>query len=87
MARGSALCDYRLRAAGYCATTTASKCRAFVSNDIIAQQSPRGSHKPKQVAIALADPVFDPQRQISAKFFWMAERLISAGLICNIGME
>jgi len=24
----------------------------------------------KQVAIALADPVFDPERQISHKFFW-----------------
>ena len=35
----------------------------------------------QQVAIALADPVFDPQWQISRKFF-CAERLISA-----IGME
>jgi hypothetical protein len=41
----------------------------------------------KQVEIALADLVFDPDRQISAKFFWWAERLISAGLTCNIGME
>lgn len=41
----------------------------------------------KQIEIALADPVFDPDRQISAKFFWMAERLIVAGLTCNIGME
>ena len=41
----------------------------------------------KHVEIALADPVFDPERQISGKFFWMAERLISAGLTCNIGME
>jgi hypothetical protein len=24
----------------------------------------------KQVEITLADPVFDPQRQISRKFFW-----------------
>jgi hypothetical protein len=32
--------------------------------------------------IALADPVFDPRRQISGKVFWMLERLISA-----IGME
>jgi hypothetical protein len=31
--------------------------------------------------------VFDPERQISAKFFWMPERLISAGLTGNIGME
>lgn len=41
----------------------------------------------RQVQIALADPVFDPDRQITARFFWMAERLISAGLTCNIGME
>jgi hypothetical protein len=41
----------------------------------------------KQVEIALADPLFDPQRQISRKFFWIAERGISAGLTCNIGME
>jgi hypothetical protein len=41
----------------------------------------------KQVEIALADPVFDPERQISSKFFWMPEQLISAGLTCNIGME
>jgi hypothetical protein len=41
----------------------------------------------RQVEIALADPVFDPERQISRKFFWMPERLISAGLTCNIGME
>jgi hypothetical protein len=39
----------------------------------------------KQVEMVLADPVFDPQRQISHKFFWMAERLISAGLTRNIG--
>jgi hypothetical protein len=36
----------------------------------------------KQVEITLADPVFDPQRQISRKFFGCPERLISA-----IGME
>jgi hypothetical protein len=36
----------------------------------------------QQVDIALAHPVFDPQRQICPKFFWMPERLISA-----IGME
>ena len=39
------------------------------------------------VAIALADPVFDPERQITSKFFWYPERHISAGLTCNIGME
>jgi hypothetical protein len=31
----------------------------------------------KQVEITPADPVFDPQRQISRKFFWCPERLIS----------
>jgi hypothetical protein len=36
----------------------------------------------KQVEITLADPVFDPQRHISRKFFWCHERLISAN-----GME
>jgi hypothetical protein len=41
----------------------------------------------QQVAIALAAPVFDPERQITGAFFWYPERLISAGLTCNIGME
>jgi hypothetical protein len=41
----------------------------------------------RQVEIALADPVLDPQRRIVSEFFWMPERLISAGLTCNIGME
>ena len=36
----------------------------------------------RQIEIALADPMFDPQRQIGSKFFWMPERLIS-----EIGME
>jgi hypothetical protein len=40
-----------------------------------------------QVEIALADPVFDPERQITDKYFWWADRLISVGLTCNIGME
>jgi hypothetical protein len=40
-----------------------------------------------QVDVALAAPVFDPERQITAKFFWYPEREISAGLTCNIGME
>ena len=39
------------------------------------------------VEIALAYPVFDPNRQIDAKFFWMFDRHVSAGLTCNIGME
>jgi hypothetical protein len=33
----------------------------------------------RQVAIALADPMFDPQRQIVSKVFWIPERLILAG--------
>jgi hypothetical protein len=40
-----------------------------------------------QVNVALAAPVFDPERQITQQFFWFPERLISAGLTCNIGME
>jgi hypothetical protein len=34
------------------------------------KQSSRDSQMHKQVEITLADPVFDPQRQISRKFFW-----------------
>lgn len=41
----------------------------------------------KQIEIALADPVFDPDRQITQKFFWFVAPRISAGLTCNIGME
>lgn len=41
----------------------------------------------KQVAYALANPVFDPERQIVTRHFWMAERNVSAGLTVNIGME
>ena len=37
--------------------------------------------------IALAAPVFDPEAQITGRFFWNPERRISAGLTCNIGME
>ena len=40
-----------------------------------------------QVNVALAEPVFDPERQITTKFFWYPEPKISAGLTCNIGME
>lgn len=40
-----------------------------------------------QALVALAAPVFDPDHQITRKFFWYPERLISAGLTCNIGME
>jgi 4-alpha-glucanotransferase len=41
----------------------------------------------KQVEIALAHPVFDPKRQITTKYDWWAERLVTAMLTCNIGME
>ena len=41
----------------------------------------------KQVAFALAHPVFDPERQIIPGHFWWPERGVSAGLTCNIGME
>jgi hypothetical protein len=41
----------------------------------------------KQAEIALACPVFDPQRQAGTRFFWWAERLISAMLTCNLGLE
>jgi hypothetical protein len=41
----------------------------------------------RQVIYALAHPVFDPERQIVPDHFWYPERLISAGLTVNIGME
>lgn len=39
------------------------------------------------IAYALAHPVFDPDTQIVRQHSWWAERLISALLTCNIGME
>ncbi|MGB1214630.1 MAG: hypothetical protein ACPG4X_14795 [Pikeienuella sp.] len=39
------------------------------------------------IAFALAHPVFDPERQIVNDHFWYPERLVSAGLTVNIGME
>jgi hypothetical protein len=39
------------------------------------------------VEIALSAPVFDPERQIDARFFWRVERDVSVGLTVNIGME
>jgi hypothetical protein len=39
------------------------------------------------IETALGHPVFDPERQIDRRFFWWAERAISVGLTCNIGME
>jgi hypothetical protein len=41
----------------------------------------------RYVETALAAPVFDPDRQIDARFFWWADRNVSAGLTCNIGMQ
>jgi hypothetical protein len=41
----------------------------------------------RHVEFALAHPVFDPDRQIVAGHFWAADRDVSAGLTCNIGME
>jgi hypothetical protein len=41
----------------------------------------------KQAVFALAHPVFDPERQITRGNFWLPERLVSAGLTVNIGME
>ena len=41
----------------------------------------------RQVAWALAHPVFDPERQITGGHFWQAKTRISAGLTVNIGME
>lgn len=40
----------------------------------------------KQALFALAHPVFDPERQISGHH-WVADRLVTAGLTVNIGME
>jgi hypothetical protein len=40
-----------------------------------------------QIAYALANPVFDPERQITPGHFWRADSDISAGLTVNIGME
>ena len=39
------------------------------------------------IEYALAHPVFDPETQITPDHFWFAERNLSVGLTCNIGME
>lgn len=39
------------------------------------------------LTFALAHPVFDPDTQIVPGHRWMEERLISASLTVNIGME
>ena len=64
----------------YCCRYHGAVCKPAVNTS-------RGSLMHRQVEIALADPVLDPQRRIVSEFFWMPERLISAGLTCNIGME
>lgn len=40
-----------------------------------------------QIEFALAHPVFDPQRQIIRGHNWIADRLVTACLTVNIGME
>lgn len=40
-----------------------------------------------QSAFALAHPVYDPERQIVNGHHWRVERLVTAGLTVNIGME
>lgn len=40
----------------------------------------------RQAAFALANPVFDPERQIIKGHYWHVGR-ISIGLTVNIGME
>lgn len=41
----------------------------------------------RQAVYALAHPVFDPEAQTTKGHFWSPQRLISAGLTVNIGME
>jgi hypothetical protein len=64
----------RLIGGKQCSPSCTALCAATLSHEVL--------RCTKQVEITLADPVFDPQRQISRKFFWCPERLISA-----IGME
>lgn len=40
-----------------------------------------------QIEFALAHPVFDPEKQIVRGHTWWVERLVSACLTANIGME
>lgn len=42
---------------------------------------------PKYARYALDHPVFDPVKQMGPQFGWRPERLISAMLTVNIGME
>lgn len=41
----------------------------------------------QKVEAALASPVFDPKHQAARVVSWYPERLVSAALTCNIGME
>lgn len=41
----------------------------------------------RQAVFALAHPVFDPESQIVPEHHWIADRLVTAGLTVNIGME
>lgn len=41
----------------------------------------------RQIAFALAHPVFDPGKQIVRGHYWLAESDVSACLTVNIGME
>lgn len=41
----------------------------------------------KHALFALAHPVFNPETQIIAGHYWLAEREASACLTVNIGME
>lgn len=40
-----------------------------------------------QIEFALEHPVFDPEKQIISGHSWFVERLVSAVLTVNIGME
>ena len=41
----------------------------------------------KQALYAMAHPVFDPERQITGKHYWQADRDVTACMTVNIGME
>ena len=41
----------------------------------------------KQMTFALAHPVFDPDRQMLRGHSWIADKMVTAMLTVNIGME
>ena len=41
----------------------------------------------RHAQFALAHPVFNPETQIVPGHHWVEQRLVSAGLTVNIGME